>query len=550
MPTASQQRRVFFLVVLIFAVIWFGNLQYRKLVHPDEGRYAEIPREMVATGNWLTPRLNGIKYFEKPPLQYWATAVSFSIFGEHEWTARLWSALTGFAGVLLVWFTGRRVFGGSAGNYAAMVLASAALYVGIGHINTLDMGVTLFMSAALSGFLIAQHESSSKTQERNWMLMAWATMALATLSKGLIGAALPFLTLIVYCAIQRDFSLWTRLHLKIGLPLFFAVAAPWFISVSLTNPEFAWFFFVQEHFSRFTTTIHHRTGAAWYFIPVLLVGLLPWTPVLFSAIRQGCKRISPPVRFDPWRFLISYIVVIFAFFSFSGSKLISYILPLFPAAALLTGWQLTQMRSRALAWQLMPACVVVWATGIYLWAGAPEFVTHQSPAEIYDAYLVWLQLAAAVLSAGLTYAVLSAFRNRTARAVMVTAAAGLVGMQLIITGYESLSPVMSSHDIAVRAAPYVKPGIPVYSIHGYDQTFPFYVRRTATLVEFKDEMEFGLRQQPQLAIDNLDAFEAQWKLPGDAVAIMPPDSFDLLASRGCAMEVIARNRRNVVVRKP
>ena len=101
---SSISRRSLLLLLFAVVLIWFGNIEYRKLIKPDEGRYAEIPREMVATGDWTTPRLNGLKYFEKPALQYWATAVAYEVFGEHQWTSRLWTALTGFAGILLVWF--------------------------------------------------------------------------------------------------------------------------------------------------------------------------------------------------------------------------------------------------------------------------------------------------------------------------------------------------------------------------------------------------------------------------------------------------------------
>src|SRR6185369_4589718 len=113
------------LIALAFALAWFGNIGYRKLVKADEGRYAEIPREMVASGDWLTPRLNGFKYFEKPALQYWATAAAFSVFGLHDWAARLWPALTGFLGVLLVWLIGNRAFGPPVGLASAAVLASS-----------------------------------------------------------------------------------------------------------------------------------------------------------------------------------------------------------------------------------------------------------------------------------------------------------------------------------------------------------------------------------------------------------------------------------------
>src|SRR5215467_6311494 len=154
------------------AFLWFCNLGYRHLVKPDEGRYAEIPREMIASGDWLTPRLNGYKYFEKPPLQYWATAASFRIFGMNEWAARLWPGLTGFLGVLLVFLAGNRLLGPPAGLLGAAVTASSALYAIVGHLLTLDMALSFFMTAAVFAFAVAQAEADD-ARRRRMMLLAW-----------------------------------------------------------------------------------------------------------------------------------------------------------------------------------------------------------------------------------------------------------------------------------------------------------------------------------------------------------------------------------------
>ena len=179
MDTIST-RRIWWLVIAV-ALIWFSNLEYRKLIKPDEGRYAEIPREMVVSGNWVTPRLNDLKYFEKPPLQYWTTAIAYEVFGQHQWTSRLWTGLTGFAGILLVWFAGLRLFGREAAGYAALLLGGSLLYVLMGHINTLDMGVTFFITLGIVGLLLGQSGADKKIQ-RNWMLLAWAALGLAVLS--------------------------------------------------------------------------------------------------------------------------------------------------------------------------------------------------------------------------------------------------------------------------------------------------------------------------------------------------------------------------------
>ena len=291
------------LLLLAFTAVWFSNLEYRKLVNPDEGRYAEIPREMVASGDWTTPRLNDIKYFEKPALQYWATAAAFTLFGEHQWTARLWSALTGFLGVLMVFFTGRRLFGAQAGWYAALVLGSSLLWVLIAHVNTLDMGVSFFLAAAVCAFLLAQHDAAAARARERWMLAAWAALALAVLSKGLIGLVLPGAALTLYVLIERDWRLIGRLHLFTGIILLLAITLPWFVAVSRANPEFFHFFFIHEHFERFLTKAHGRYQPPYYFIPVLLAGMLPWTISLLDALWRAWKR-APAQRFQAQRFLL------------------------------------------------------------------------------------------------------------------------------------------------------------------------------------------------------------------------------------------------------
>ena len=149
-------------------VLWFLPLGSYRLFNPDEGRYAEIPREMVASGDWVTPRLNDLRYFEKPPLQYWATAATFEIFGQHEWTARLWVALSGFLGLLLTAWIGTRLFGPLTGALAALVQGGALLYLGLARISTLDMGLTATLELALVGLAVAGATRPQCTRVRDW----------------------------------------------------------------------------------------------------------------------------------------------------------------------------------------------------------------------------------------------------------------------------------------------------------------------------------------------------------------------------------------------
>jgi len=538
-------RRLQVMLLVVFGLVWFSNLEYRKLVNPDEGRYAEIPREMVASGDWTTPRLNDIKYFEKPALQYWATAAAYTLFGERQWTARLWSALTGFLGVLMVFFAGRRLFGEEAGWNSALVLASSLLYVLIGHVNTLDMGVSFLLSAAVCAFCLAQSDASEARDRRRWMLAAWASLALAVLSKGLIGLVLPGAALVLYILIERDWRLARRLHLVPGFALFLLITVPWFVAVSLANPEFARFFFIHEHFERFLTRAHGRYQPMYYFIPVLLAGMLPWTVALAGALARARKR-APEQHFQAQRFLLLWAVVVFVFFSASSSKLVSYILPLFPALALLTGARLTQLGARALAWQALPAALAGIAV-LALMPGIERYASREVPVELFRDYAVWLIAAALLQIAGAAACAWLARHNRRAAALAVLAASGLAFAQLALSGHESLSTANSAYHVAQRIKPELMPGMPFYSVNTYDQSLQFYLRRSTTMVAYKDELGFGIAQEPQKFIADFAQFEKTWIADRAALALMSRDAYETFSAKGLPMRLVARDTRRIVV---
>ena len=218
------------------------------------------------------------------------------------------------------------------------------MYVVMGHINSLDMGVAVFLAVGIGALLLAQDNRDNRLQVRNWMLVGWAALALATLIKGLIGLVLPAIAIVIYTLWQRDWLLWKHLHIIKGLLVYLVITAPWFIAVSRTNPEFAHFFFIHEHFERYTTTQHDREEPIYFHLVMLLVGSIPW---IWSGLRAivmpgFVKRESNRGTFDPVRFLWVYIIGIMLFFTMGKSALPPYILPLFPALALLVGRQLAE----------------------------------------------------------------------------------------------------------------------------------------------------------------------------------------------------------------
>ena len=543
-------RRLVFLLLALLAVVWFGNLDARKLIKADEGRYAEIAREMVASGDWTTPRLNGFKYFEKPPLQYWMTAAAYEAFGIREWTARLWPALTGFLGVIFAFYLGRRLFGPAGALLGAAVLASSLLYVLISHVITLDIGVSFFLFLAVGALVLAQSDSSSARERSAWMHAAWAAAALAVLSKGLIGIVLPAGALAAYVLIERDFRLLRRMHWLSGGALFLAISVPWFVAVSRANPEFLNFFFVHEHFERFLTRVHGRYQPPWYFIAILSIGFLPWIVALFPALWNAWKSSDAQERFRPARFLLVWSAVVLVFFSLSSSKLPSYILPMFPSLALLVGATLARSSHALPLWQgLFGAALGIAAMALA--PGALQFAEPQLPVDLLEDYVPWLEAAGASLAAGSVACAVLAARRSACAAALALAAGSLVAGQLVLLGHEALSPAYSAYHIVERVRAQIRPDAPFYVVNAFDHTLPFYLGRTVTMVIYKDELAQAVTWEPHKFIPELAGFVRAWNGEREAFAMFSTNDFqEYEKTLSIPMQVIARDPRRVIVRKP
>lgn len=526
---------------MLLALVWFWGLGHRPLFNTDEGRYAEIPREMLVTGNWVTPRLDGLRYFEKPPLQYWATAAAYAVFGIHDWAARLWTALSSYLTIVLAAFAAFRLYGPRVGWLAGALLAGSFYFGFLGHFNTLDASLAFAMSLTLFGYVLGQRAPPGSRAELGWMLMAYAGAALAVLNKGLIGILLPGAVLVLYMLVGRDWGRLRRLRPIWGLALFFLLTLPWFVAVSVQNPDFLWQFFMVQQFLRFLTPISHRPGPWWYFLPLLVLAVLPWLFSFARALVHGAGRTGQrDTRFSPEAFLWLWLVFIVFFFSVSHSKLPSYILPVIPAAAVLGAVALDRLPRPP--WEAWVLSLLAGLFAVLVGVIGPRFYHGANPSMVH-AFAPWFVAAGALILAASAAATL--LGKRKTLAVVLVAAAWLIATRLVMLGGAAFGPRYSTRDLAREVAAYNRPGVPVYSVGGYQQTLPFYLRRTMILVAYQGELAFGIEQaRHSLAgryMASLADFAAAWRSQPQGLAFVPRPVLPKVKALGIHYRIVGRN---------
>jgi 4-amino-4-deoxy-L-arabinose transferase-like glycosyltransferase len=526
-PSATETPwgRDLLLLTLAFGALLAWMLGSAPLRNPDEGRYAEIPREMVASGDWVTPRLNGVPYFEKPPLVYWIVATCEKVLGPSEWSLRLTPALFALGGVLTAYAAGRRVYGRDAGFWSAVVLGTSLLYVALGGFLLLDMAVSVLMSATLFCFIMGVREKPGAA--RRWFFYGlYASAALATLTKGLMGflvtGAVMFLWLVL-------FGQWKRLrplYLPSGIVLFLAIAAPWHLLIAGRNPGWAHFYFVYEHWERYTKPDHGRTAQFWIFVPIVLVGLFPWTGFLWSSFRDalagGWARRKENA--EAW-FFATWAIFIFLFFSKSQSKLIPYILPVFPPIAVLIGRWLAATLAAPDAFSRMRVGLRTFSFMCGLLAAAvcvavlrPGIIRDPSQAEALRPYAY---IMAGVLCVGGIRALIPRDGPGRGRGALTAMSVTLISLYGVLAVASPLIDTRSTKDIALLARAMIRPGDRVYHYHGFFHDFTYYAGCTVGLVNYKDELETQFLGADALKAGFIDdaEFRREWRGPGRVFAV-------------------------------
>ncbi|MEP6885832.1 MAG: phospholipid carrier-dependent glycosyltransferase [Gammaproteobacteria bacterium] len=526
----------------LLAALWLATLAARPLFNPDEGRYAVIPREMLSGGDWVVPHLNGLAYIEKPPLQYWATALSYRLFGASEFAARLYSALTALGTLYLVWLASGRLWGRAAAWRAGAVLSGMLMFVVLGQLLSLDMSLTFYMTLSLVGFLLAQ----TAARPRAWMLLAWAAAALGVLTKGLVAAAIPVAVLILYSAYSRDFSPWRRLYVAWGLPLFLAITVPWHWLAERRLGDFLQFFFVHEHFARYLTPIADRQEPWWFFGWVFLAGTMPWVWPALHVLAMGWRRAASAQDFDPKLFLWIWVVFIGVFFSLSDSKLMPYILPLMPALALLIAARPAQTLKR----DFFVTAILTLVAGVSLGVASLHW-SDAIASSNRSGY--FLPLAKPLGEIALLLIVSAAFvlvRARDVnRAGIFLGVGWCLAWLLLVRAAALLAPIYSGVSLAV-ALPAADRNAPIYSVGTYDQSLTFYLGRTLTLVGYRGELDYGLGRAPGADIADVAEFLRLWPTQPKAFAVLEKSMFEDFKRRGVPMRLIAATASRVLVGRP
>lgn len=473
------------LLILALSILFGAFLGVRPLMVPDEGRYAEIPREMIALQDYVTPHVNYIKYFEKPPLFYWLQTLSIHIFGTSNAALRLMTTLLGLLGCLVVYGTARQLFDHRTGWISALILATSGLYFEMARYITLDMAVTFFLTATLCSFLCALQQPIGR--KRNYYLwLMYGCAALATLTKGLIGVIFPGMIIGCWVLLTNNWRALKTYCLPTGILLWLAIVLPWHILVQSRNPEFFHFYVIQQQFARYLTPIANRSAPWWFFSAFLVAGFLPWTCFLVQAIKyhwpwHSKSNTSSSITL----LLLLWAVLIFGFFQFSHSQLPPYILPALPPLAMLVGHYLAELsrKQHVASKGLWGAWLVTIALALGL---AIYGITQQ--------FSYWLLLLPFLVGGILYYS----YRRWQVLGAIIGLMLSMAPV-LWVGDYVGSVPIAqqkTTQTLASNLKPLLKPQDQVASYHGYYQDLPFYLQRRIVLVGWGDsELNFGMAHQ-------------------------------------------------------
>jgi 4-amino-4-deoxy-L-arabinose transferase-like glycosyltransferase len=508
-PEPALSRRMHAALTLGFFALLIAQASIAPLQETDEGRSAAIAWETLHSGDWVTPHLNGIRYYEKPPLYFWLVAAAMGVVGQTDLAVRLPSLLASFLTVLLVARWGTRMRGPRTGLLAASILASMFLFAFMARVAQVDPLLTLCITFSLYSadrFLLEPDRAA------RWTFGFWGALGLATLVKGPVGIVLPLAPLIVFLLWTRDWTGLGSLFRPSGLVLFLLICCPWYIAMSRRNPDYLAEFLLGQNLDRLIEgSRFNRDKPFWYYLPVLLLGFLPWSFYFLQASKRIREAFRNRARPESRRtlFLASAVLLPFLILSFAHSKLTHYILPLCPLGALLLAealsleWERprdagTPGRFGAGHLRIFGALLIAFAALALVPVGMdPEILSkrlgfeaigpgHEMDLVRIRIYQTPLPGAAAILCALGISAIWAGGRIRRDRpqtAVLGLTAAvllGIVGAQFLVA---PMGPAMSSRALAGKTARHLTGDAPVVLYRRHLRGLTYYLKKPVILWE-------------------------------------------------------------------
>jgi 4-amino-4-deoxy-L-arabinose transferase-like glycosyltransferase len=486
----QKTKHIIALLLLSYAFFFYGIGDY-SLKEPDEGRYAEIPREMNELHDYVVPHLNYVRYFEKPPLLYWTTAASFKLFGTNEWAFRFSNALCAFLCVIFLYFFIRRWFNEQMAFLSSVILITSFSFLAMARIVTTDMLFTLWLFLSLLLFYGYYREKKSF-----FIYLFYMAIAAATLAKGPAALVLMGGTILIFLFTERNFSFITNMKLIKGLAIYLTITLPWIIAISLREKEFLYFFFMDQHILRFLTSKHKRSGPIYYFLPVLFGGMFPWSIFIPRAIANMWKN-------KELRLMLIWVFVVFAFFSISGSKLPPYILPLFPPMAIILGYLFhKKWQSRVISRVEISIYMV-----IFLVFGAVALLSQFSPLSTYiqdmsgdntvsimkdlQVFSLWVSLSSFII---VFFFIFKRFTTHIWTFILLSSfsLAIMLGILFNLTVVDKLN---TAKTLAMMINGHKSQADYIINYSSYDQTIPFYIKQGITVASYTGELEMGSKYE-------------------------------------------------------
>jgi 4-amino-4-deoxy-L-arabinose transferase-like glycosyltransferase len=465
-------------IFIFSAWVLLSNLGGAALFEPDEGRNAEIAREILLLRDWVTPHYDFIARLDKPILFFDLVALSYKVFGISEWSARLPSAVTAFGCLFLTYFLSRSLFGRWAALWSALILLTSLEFFVLSRIVILDMLLTFFLTLALCCFFLGQR-GVERGQGKVQFLLMYAAMGAATLVKGPIGVMLPAAVIVFYLVFTKRWMLVRHMEIPWGISIFLLTAAPWYILVEYRNPGYLHYFLWEENLARFATSQFKRSGSWYYFIVVLSGGFLPWTMMLPTTIANLWKHSLDGERL----FVILWIALPLLGFSLSSSKLPHYILPIFPALAIVVGMTVAKVltdSSAKTSWLLSFPAVFFFLLSIVITLLAlwPQFLPDRLQGYVHATFAGTSirQLIAIVVALIL---VLVGIRRRPWGRQIFPYAATCIGFAVFILCAEPILATVSlnrsSKQLAEKAVLFIRDKDQLVLYGGYPSSLPFYL---------------------------------------------------------------------------